>query len=181
MKMMVRTMTIAGVAGLGLITAAAAQAQQPAERPAEALGFLIGEWEGTGWAAGPGGQRGEFRVHELIESRAAGHAVSLQGRGWARFGPDAPETVVHDAFGLIWAGYDGAYHIRSVVMQGHTIEGLIDVNDSGFQWGFDAGPMGETRYTTTVEDGVWHEVGERRANASTEWEVFLEMTLERAD
>lgn len=180
MKTMMTSIIGVTAAGLSLAAAGIAEAQQPAERPAEALHFLIGEWEGTGWAAGPDGQRGEFRVHELIESRAAGHAVSLQGRGWARFGPDAPEAVVHDAFGLIWAGYDGAYHIRSVVMQGHTIEGRIDVNEAGFQWGFDAGPMGETRYTTTVEDGVWREVGERRADADAEWEIFLEMTLERA-
>ena len=59
----------------------------------------------------------------------------------------------------MWADRDGSYHIRSVVMQGHTVETEIELGENSFQWGFDAGPMGETRYTTTVEDGVWHEVG----------------------
>lgn len=177
-RMMIASAVMAGLAA-GLT--GPAQAQQPAERPAEALGFLLGQWEGEGHATGPDGQGGSFRVEETIAARAGGHALSLEGRGWARFGPDAPETLVHDAFGVIWAGYDGGYHIRSVVMQGHTVETRIDVNESGFQWGFDAGAMGETRYTTTVEDGVWREVGERRADADSDWEVFLEMTLERVE
>lgn len=169
----------AGVAGLSLLAAEAAQAQQPAERPAEALGFLIGEWEGTGWAAGPDGQRGTFRIHELIQSGAAGHAVSLHGVGRAEI--DGAERVVHDAFAMIWAAPEGGYRIRSVVMQGYSGETSIEVSENGFTWGVDAGSAGETRYTATVADDVWHEVGERRASTDAAWEVFLEMTLERVE
>ncbi len=177
---MTRTMKtmIAGAAG-ALALSGSAWAQQPAEPPAEALHYLIGEWDGTGWAAGPDGRRSEFRVHEIITSRAGGHAVSMQGAGYASFGEGQPERQVHDAFALMWADRDGSYHIRSVVMQGHTVETEIELGENSFQWGFDAGPMGETRYTTTVEDGVWHEVGERRTGEG-DWTVFLEMTLERA-
>lgn len=166
-------------AGLSLIAAEAVAAQQPAERPAEALEFMLGEWEGTGWAAGPDGQRSEFRVHEQITAQADGHGVSLHGMGWSEIGGE--ERVVHNAFGLIWAGYDGQYHMRSVIMQGHTAEAVAEIGDNSLVWGMNAGPMGEFRYTSTVEDDVWHEVGERRANTSAEWEVFLEMTLERVD
>lgn len=179
MRLMTKTMIAVTAAGLSLIAAEVAQAQQPSERPAEALGFLIGEWEGTGWAAGPGGQRSDFRVHEVISSRAGGHGVTMEGTGWADV--NGEERVVHDAIGLMWAGYDGVYHIRSVVMQGYSVETTVEVGDNSFQWGFDAGPMGEVRYTTTVEDGVWHETGERRADASADWVVFLEMRLQRAD
>ena len=36
------------------------------------------------------------------------------------------------------------------------------------------------RYTSMIEDGVWHEVGERRMG-DEDWAVFLEMTLTRVE
>ena len=172
--------TMMAIAGMTLAVAGSAWAQQPAERPAEALHYLLGEWDGTGWATGPDGQRSEFRVHEIITSRAGGHAVSMQGAGYAPSGESQRERQIHDAFALMWADRDGSYHIRSVVMQGHTVETEIELGENRFQWEVDAGPMGEMRYTTTVEDGVWRETGERRVGDG-DWTVFLEMTLERAE
>ncbi|MEE2565741.1 hypothetical protein [Hyphobacterium marinum] len=163
--------------------AASAQAEGTAppgiDRPADALDFLVGEWEGTGWALGPNGRRGEFAVSESIRSRAGGHGVTFEGRGTAAIGPNGETRTVHDAFALIWAEPDGGYGMRTVVMQGHTLEVVPEISENRIVWGFEAGPMGETRYTSTVTDGVWHEVGERRMPGETDWTVFLEMTLER--
>lgn len=148
-------------------------------RPADALEFLIGEWEGTGWAMGPDGQRGDFVVTESIQSRAGGHGVTFEGHGTVQIGPNGETRTVHDAFALIWTEPGGGFAMRTVVMQGHTLEVVPEISDNRIVWGFEAGPMGEMRYTSTVENGVWHEVGERRMPGETDWTVFLEMTLER--
>lgn len=148
-------------------------------RPAEALEFLMGEWEGTGWAMGPNGERGAFAVTESIRSRAGGHGVTFEGHGTVSVGSNGESRTVHEAFALIWAEPSGGFGMRTVVTQGHTLEVVPDISENRIVWGFNAGAMGETRYTTTVTDGVWHEVGERRLPGETEWTVFLEMTLER--
>jgi len=170
---------LAALVASGNAAMAQAEGSAPAgiARPADALEFLLGEWEGTGWAMGPGGQRSEFRVQEQITAQADGHGVSLQGMGWSDI--NGEERVVHNAFGLLWAGYDGQYHMRSVVMQGHTAEAVAEIGNNTLRWAMSAGPMGEYRYTSTVENDVWHEVGERRMPGETDWTVFLEMTLER--
>lgn len=131
-----------------LLLAGPAFARQPA---AEAFGFLLGEWEGTGEASAPqGGPRGAFSVHETISSEADGQAVSLRGIGDTQMQPGQPPARVHDAIGLIWRHHDGTYRIRSVTMHGQSVEAEISPTADGFEWGFSAGPMGEFRYSATV-------------------------------
>lgn len=150
-----------------------------AVQPAQALAFLLGEWEGTGWMLSPDGRRGEFSVRERVTPRASGYGVSLEGHGSVFVGPDQQERTVHDAFALIWAEPDGGFGMRTVVMQGHTLQVEPEITGNRLVWGFDAGPMGETRYTTVVEDGVWTATGERRLPGEADWSQFLEMTLTR--
>jgi len=166
------------VAGLQSARAQDSAMPQPAPDPADALSFMLGEWDGTGWTLTPTGDRSEFEVHESIRSRSGGHGVTFEGRGMAPTGPDGEMQIVHDAFALIWAERDGSYAMRSVVMQGFSLQVIPEIGENTFAWGFDAGPYGETRYVSTIEDGVWHELGERRVGDG-EWTIFLEMTLAR--
>ena len=178
----------AAIFSLGAVTLglASAPAQAPgtagpnAVKPADALSFMLGEWEGTGWAYGPNGQRGDFAVTESITARAGGYGVTFEGHGTTSMGPDQEPMTVHDAFALIWADRSGGFGMRTVVMQGHTLDVVPEIGPNSIVWGFDAGPMGEMRYTSMIEDGVWHEVGERRMG-DEDWAVFLEMTLTRVE
>lgn len=176
--------TLAAAASALVLGVQKAQAQAPgtagpnAPKPAEALAFMLGNWEGTGYALGPDGQRGNFAVTETISSRAGGYGVTFEGHGTVRVGPNQESRTVHDAYALIWAEPGGGYGMRTVVMQGHTLDVVPEIGENSIVWGFDAGPMGETRYTTIIDGDAWHEVGERLMDGE-DWTTFLEMTLTR--
>lgn len=160
-----------------LAMAGPAFAHQPA---AEAFGFLVGSWEGTGEASAPeGGPRGAFTVQETIAAEAGGHAVSLRGTGEAEMQPGQPPVRIHDAFALVWRHHDGTYRIRSVTMHGQAIEAEISPTPDGFEWGFAAGPMGEFRYSASVDGDSWTQSGYYRAPEGGEWSQFMTMSLSR--
>ena len=156
---------------LALAVSATAAAAQPAATPAgpwdpaarmaaqrdamKALAFLDGEWRGTARADEvPGEMAHTERVGTLLD----GTIRLVEGRAY-----DSAGKTQFNAFAVI--SYDPVkrtYSLRSHSM-GFAGEYPLTVRPDGFSWSHQAGPGATMRYTATVRDGEWHEVGERIA------------------
>ena len=62
--------------------------------------------------------------------------------------------------------------------QGYSGDFVLNLNDTGYTWEVPAGPGMTIRYTPTVKDGAWKEVGDRIAKGK-EPVRFFEMELKR--
>ena len=134
--------------------AARLAAQREAMR---ALAFLDGAWRGPAQAEGYGDLVQTERVGTLLD----GAVRLVEGRGY-----DASGATVFNAFAVI--SYDPvrrSYSIRAY-SNGFVGDYPLTVRPDGFDWSQPAGPGATIRYTATVRDGEWHEVGERVAEGA---------------
>ena len=176
---MIRFARYALAAGL-LAAAAPAAAQFPdpapriaAQREAMArLAFMDGVWRGPAWSLAAGGRR------EMIQTERMGPMLDgairvMEGRGYTPEG-----NVAFNAFGIV--SYDLAsrsYRLTTYAL-GHSATVPLTITDSGFIWETPAGPGAIVRYTATIRDGTWHEVGERIAEGQPPLRV-VELNLRR--
>lgn len=132
----------------------AAEAMLAEQRAAmAALSFLDGEWVGPAIIPTPSGEL-RLTQTERVGSLLDGTIKLVEGRGY-----DAEGKTVFNAFAVI--SYDtvaDAYRFRSYA-QGHSGDADFRKTDDGLAWSLQAGP-GEMRFTATVKDGVWREVGD---------------------
>jgi hypothetical protein len=150
-------------------TTALMQAQRQAIAP---LAFLDGTWRGPARLFLPGGQSLAMTQTERVGPFLDGTLRLIEGRGHA---PDG--TVKFNALAVL--SYDPEekkYHFRSHA-QGHQGDFAFELKPDGFVWRIPAGPA-TLRYTATVKDGVWDEVGERLVDGQAPMRIF-EMRLER--
>lgn len=149
--------------------AAAVVAQKEALK---VLAFLDGTWRGSAWTATPDGGK-----HTLIQTERVGPLLDgavrvIEGRGY-----DAEGKVAFNAFATV--SFDPAtkgYTMHAYAM-GRSGDYVLTPSADGFVWEVPAGPM-TIRYTATVKDGKWHEVGDR-IMPGKEPVRFFEMALER--
>jgi len=161
----------AAVAALMVLSAGAAAAEAQSAPPAEALSWMVGEWQGSGWTLSRSGERRTFTVEESVRSAASGHALLIHGVG------ESGGMVVHDAGGFVTRDGEG-YVMRAVSMQGHRQDVALTVTEDGFAWTLSMGPAGEVRYQAVHADGVWHETG-AWCPADAACRQTFEMSLER--
>lgn len=148
-------------------------AAMAAQRQALArLAFLDGTWRGPARHTTPDGT-----VHELVQTERVGPMLDgtirvIEGRGYGTDG-----STVFNAFAVLsWDAARQAYGMRSHAM-GHAGDYALLPTEDGFVWEIPAGPA-TIRYTATVANGTWHEVGERIV-ADKPPQAFFEMTLQR--
>jgi hypothetical protein len=150
-------------------SAALVQAQRLAIAP---LAFLDGTWRGPARLFLPGGQSLAMTQTERVGPFLDGTLRLIEGRGHA---PDG--TVKFNAFAVVsFDPEEKKYHFRSHA-QGHQGDFAFELKPDGFVWRVPAGPA-TIRYTATVKDGVWDEVGERLVEGQAPQRIF-EMRLER--
>jgi hypothetical protein len=167
------------LASLALLEPAAALAQPDptaliaAQREAmAALAGMDGVWRGTAWTLTPGGRHDVVHT-ERVGPFLGGSVKMVEGRSYR---PDG--SVGFNAFGTI--SYDPrskAYTLHSYAM-GHAGDFALDVRPDGYVWQIPAGPGAIIRYTATIANGTWREVGERIAGDAPPTRIF-EMNLKR--
>ena len=163
----------------GLAPAADAQgrpdpaATVAAQREALAkLSFLDGLWRGPAWTISPSGEKHTVTQTERVGPFLDGAVKVIEGLGY-----EADGKVAFNALGVIsYSPATGAYSLRSYAM-GRSGDYVLTLLPDGVRWEIPAGPM-TIRYTATVKDGTWHEVGDRIMPGS-EPVRFFEMTLTR--
>jgi hypothetical protein len=144
-----------------------------AQREAMAhLSVMDGVWRGPAWTILPSGQKHSITQTERIGPFLDGSIKVIEGRGYE---PDG--KVGFNAFGIV--SYDPAtktYSLHSHA-QGRVGDFVLKPITDGYVWEIPAGPM-TIRYTATIKDGTWLEVGDR-IMPGKEPVRFFEMTLKR--
>jgi hypothetical protein len=147
------------------------EARIAAQREAmAALAFLDGAWRGGAETQSP--PQG-FIQTERVGTMLGGTVRVIEGHG-----RDGTGKTVFNALGIV--SFDPAkrsYSLRSYAM-GFVGDYPLTVRSDGFSWGHPMGPGVEMRYTATVKNGEWHEVGHRIAGTAPPVRVF-EMRLRR--
>lgn len=145
------------------------QAQRAAMAP---LKMMDGEWRGEAWALERSGKKIALTQTERVGPMLDGSIKVIEGRGYTEAGKPG-----FNAFGIIsWKPSSKSYSMHSYA-QGHSGNFALNVTDDGFTWTIPAGPM-TLRYTATIEDGTWHEIGVREMPGKPPVRIF-EMTLKR--
>lgn len=169
---------IAFVASLLCAAPALAQQRSPAEliavqRDAIArLSWMDGQWRGP---AVTQTETGEHRITqtERIGNMLDGSIKVVEGRG---FNPDG--TKGFNAFGVIsFNPASSKYEFRSYA-EGRAGTFSIVPGTDGYVWETPAGPGMTIRYTATLADGTWTEVGDRITEGKSPVR-FFEMHLKR--
>ncbi len=148
-------------------------AQMAAQRAAlKPLATLDGVWRGKARILEPDG-----KWHELTQTERVGPMLDstvkvIEGRGY-----EADGKTSFNAFAVLaWDAGRKAFGFRSYT-QGRSGDYTFAATDSGFVWEIPAGPM-TIRFTATVRDGKWHEVGDRIVPGQDPVR-FIEMNLVR--
>ena len=144
----------------------------------EALGFLVGEWEGSGWMRMGPGEPHRFTSREVVRPALDGHALLVEGRhSTERPGAAGPQPV-HVAMALLsWDEEEKVYRFQSHVVGRGAGSHVGRLENGTFVWNLEAAQR-EMRYTISLDDkGRWHEIGEIRLPDG--WQQFFEMTLQR--
>jgi hypothetical protein len=180
--MVALTPLLAAAQGQPGTAAGTAAAVSPAEATAAAMAkvhFLLGRWEGEGsMRRGPGDPQ-RSQVIELATAKLGGRVVVLEGLGTAPGAAGEAPRVVHEAYGVL--SYDavkGAYLLRAITGEGHSVDADVEVGERRIVWSF-ATPHGRVRYTLALdEQGRWVERGEHSRDGAS-WSPFFDMTLRR--
>jgi hypothetical protein len=136
------------------------------------LAFMNGVWRGPAWTIRPSGEKHDIIQTERIGPFLDGAVKVIEGRGYGADG-----AVSFNALGIV--SYDPttkAYNLRSYA-QGQSGDFVLTPTDSGYVWEIPAGPV-TIRYTATIKESSWLEVGDRIAPGQ-EPVRFFEMNLTR--
>lgn len=131
-----------------------------------------GIWRGSAWTILSNGTRHDITQTERIGPMLDGSIKVIEGRGY-----EADGRTGFNAFGII--SYDQSktsYTLHSYA-QGYAGDFELKLNDTGYTWEIPAGPV-RIRYTATVTDSTWLEVGDRLMPGRPAVR-FFEMSLKR--
>lgn len=150
-----------------------AKALMKAQREAMApLAFMDGAWRGEASTILPSGEKRTVTQTERVGPFLGDTVKVIEGRGY-----DAEGNVAFNAFGIV--SYDPAGRALSMrsYAEGSVGDFAFKPSPDGFSWEIPAGPM-TIRFSGTVKNGEWHEVGDRVV-AGQEPVRFFEMNLKR--
>jgi len=136
------------------------------------LSFMDGVWRGSAATTLPSGEKHVITQTERIGPFLDGSVKVIEGRGYGADG-----KVSFNAFGTVsYNPTTQAYTMHSHAM-GNVGDFVLTPTADGFVWEIPAGPM-VIRYTATIKDGAWREVGDRIVPGK-EPVRFFEMNLKR--
>ncbi len=167
---------------LGTFTPTPAQAQHgpgaeetlSAQRDAmKALSRMDGTWRGPAWTLLPDGRRHEIIQTERIGPFLGGAIKLIEGRGH-----EADGQVSFRAFAVLSYDVRGKTYQMQSHAQGRSGSFAFAPTADGFTWTIPTGGDTLIRYTATIRDGVFFEVGERLLPGK-EPQRFFEMRLQR--
>jgi hypothetical protein len=139
------------------------------------LAFLTGNWTGTGYIQ-IGSQKNSFKESETIVMKLNGTILQIDGEGKDL---QNPELTIHQAFAIISYNIQKTkYLMKAFRGDGEQIDADTKLTDDhSFQWSF-ANPMaGQIRFTISVLDKKWTEIGEMSRDDGKNWNKYFEMIL----
>ena len=137
------------------------------------LAWMDGVWRGPAWTLLANGKKHQITQTERIGPLLDGAIKVMEGRGY-----EADGATSFNAFAVLsYEPATDAFNLHSNAMSRKGDFALKPTAD-GFVWEIPAGPAMTIRYTTTVKDGVWREIGERVMPGQPPMQ-FFEMNLTR--
>jgi hypothetical protein len=137
------------------------------------LSIFDGLWRGPATVTLPDGKTLQLTQTERVGNILGGTLKVIEGRGYLADG-----TLGFNAFAVIsFSPQSGRYAFRSHA-QGYAGDSSLELRPDGFTWSTPAGPGATLRYTATISDGVWTEIGERIVEGKPPVKTF-EMRLKR--
>ena len=164
-----------------LVTVATAQNLfQPKKEIIDAIqkiSFLTGTWKGAGWIQ-MGPQKSTFNQTENISAKMNGTIIQIDGQGKDQ---QKPDVIIHQAFAIIsYDNENSKYLMKAFRGDGEQVDAeakLID--DHSFQWSFSSAMTGQIKYTITVLNNKWTEIGEMSRDGGKDWSKYFEMILDK--
>src|SRR5450755_956058 len=140
--------------------------------PMGKLAFMRGIWAGP--AAGAD-RSGPYKVTqtERVGPILGGDVMVIEGRGYR----DDNSTGFNAFAAISWSAQTQKYEMRSYA-QGYAGTFELELTADGYVWEVPAGPNAVMRFTATVKNNAWREVGELVAEGGAPKQVF-EMNLKR--
>ena len=141
------------------------------------ISFLNGNWKGTGWMQ-MGPEKHTFNQTENIISKVNGSVIQIDGLGKDEKNPD---KVIHQAFAIIsYDSQNSKYLMKAYRGDGNQIDADVKlIDDHTFQWGFSNAMAGQIKFTISVTDDTWFEIGEMSRDEGKTWMKYFEMTLNK--
>jgi hypothetical protein len=137
------------------------------------LAFMDGVWRGPAWTILPSGDKHDVTQTERIGPFLGGSVKVIEGRGY-----DAKDGhVSFNALGIVSFAPDAKTYTLHSYAQGRAGDFTLTPSDNGYVWEIPAGPM-TIRYTATITDTTWLEVGDRVLPGKDPFR-FFEMNLKR--
>jgi len=145
----------------------------PQREAMKRLTYMNGVWRGPAWSIQSNGQKHHITQTERIGPFLGGAVKVIEGRGYE---PDG--KVSFNALGVVSYSPEKKSYLMRSYAQGRAGDFELKLQDDGFVWEIPAGPGMTIRYTATVKDGAWKEVGDRIVPGK-EPVRFFEMNLKR--
>ena len=147
------------------------------DNPIEKLNFLIGTWEGEGWMMTQAG-RETSKISETASCKASCSVIVVEGLGVKTDPETQEETIVHDAFGVIYIDTETNELAMRAYKDGRANESLIEfIEDKIIRWFIDTPNGGKVRFTSDYStENKWIEMGEFSRDGEN-WMQFLGMEL----
>jgi hypothetical protein len=137
------------------------------------LAFMRGVWAGPATGTLPSGQRYTVTQTERMGPMLGGDIVVIEGRGYRDDG-----STGFNAFAVVsWDPRADKYELRSYA-QGQAGSFEMKLTADGYTWEIPAGPSAVIRFTATIKNDTWREVGEFVAGDKPPVQTF-EMNLRR--
>jgi hypothetical protein len=155
-----------------LAFAPAAQAQVPLKGELARLGFMLGEWQGTGWVRyEPDGPMREARVTGQGEARLSGVAL-----GWASVATssDREQAVVLSNDLSVRFRADSSVYRATLRHGSASVQGWVRAEACTMEWGYTdpADARSLFRFSSRLAGGSCVEAGERSSDGGSTWWPF---------
>jgi hypothetical protein len=165
------------VVGILSLAGGALADDDPALEAMHAIGLFEGRWEGEGWARMGPTEPVSFTSTEIVESRLDGRVLIVEGLHHRK---ESGEVVHHALATISWNSATGKYRFLSHLANGRSGDHEAELVDGKFVWSIQIPDRGSIRYTITIEDDTWHEIGEFSADG-VEWHQTFQMDLKRVE
>lgn len=160
-----------------MLTIAQPDFSQQAKQKIAALDVMVGDWEGTGYLFTPRGKEAS-QVTEKIQYKLDSTVIMAEGKGVITL-EDGTQQTVHDAIGIVsYNSFTKQYQMNSFISKGMSTQAKFEIQDANnMVWWIEAGPS-TIRYSLTIKDDIWKEIGERSMDGEN-WQQFFEMELKK--
>lgn len=141
------------------------------------LDGMIGRWEGSGWMIS-GAAKESFVGTETVQKKLDGLILLVEGNFKTPLVAGQEQKVVHQTLAVLSSNLKTRnYDFKTYLLNGSVGSQELNIVGDKWEWGFQF-PGIFMKYTITIKDNVWSEIGEYSADG-TKWKQIFQMSLKK--